>query len=240
MQRIPSVLAAVVALVLAGCAGVPTVTPTPTPTPQVVAARAGAAMQALESLHFSLQQSGAPAYVDADQSLVFRRAEGDFESPARMRATVKLMAASLVVEVHTVALDEEQWVTNILTGQWEKLPVGWGLNPAAFFDPDAGIPYLMTHGLISEQTEMEGLVTLEGLDGRFWHLSGEVERSLVDAMSGGLIPPGRVLLEAWIDPTTYLIHRVRLLLPESDPEEPTDWVIEFGAFDEPVEIEPPE
>jgi len=239
MQKRVFILVAVFMLMSAGCASEPTATvaPTPTPSPQEVASQAGAAMQALESLHFVFERDGAPAFVDAEQSLVFRRAEGDFAAPGRMRATVKILVAGFVAEVQVISVGEKQWMTNLLSGQWEEVPAGWGLDPAAFFDSQTGIPYLMAHGLTA--TKLEGPVEMEELEGSYWHLSGETAGEQVASMSGGLIPPGQVEVEAWIDPATYLIHRVHLLLPESDPEEPMEWVIEFGAFDEPVEIEAP-
>jgi hypothetical protein len=59
-------------------------------------------------------------------------------------------------------------------------------------------------------------------------------------MSGGLIPAGNVILDAWIDSETDLIHRVHLLLPDSDQEEPTEWTIKFSDFGQPVEIQAPD
>jgi hypothetical protein len=228
----------VLAWLLSGCASEPVPTATPTPDPQAIAAEAGAAMGAMDSLHFVFQRDGAPAFVDAEQSLAFRSAEGDYLAPDKMQAIVKVVAGGFVAEVQVISIGEQRWMTNLLTGRWEKMPAGWGLDTAAFFDPEAGIPYLMAHDLVV--SKLDGPAEVEDLGGTFWHLSGEVSGEQVAQMSGGLIPPGNVLLDAWIDPETWLIHRVHLLLPDSDPQEPTEWSIEFSKFGQPVEIVAPE
>jgi hypothetical protein len=226
------------AWMLSGCGSEPAPTATPTPDPKAVAARAGAAMAAVDSLHFSFQRDGAPAFVDAEESLAFRSAEGDFLSPDHMQATVKILAGAFVAEVGVISIGEQRWMTNLLTGQWEEMPAGWGLDPAAFFDPDLGIPSLMVNDLVISQ--LEGPVEVEELGDNLWHLSGEVAGEQVAIMSGGLIPEENVILDVWIDAETDLIHRVHLLLPDSDPEEPTEWIIEFSDFGQPVEIQVPE
>ena len=233
------VFALVVVLVwlLNSCASEPAPTPTPTPDPQAIAVQVGGAMGGVESLHFVFPRAGAPAFVDAEESLIFRRAEGDYVAPDRMQAAVKILAGSFVAEVQVISIGETQWMTNLLTGRWEEVPAGWGLDPAAFFDSKAGIPNIMAHDLAV--TRLDGPVEVDDLGGDFWHLSGEVGGEQVAVMSGGLIPSGNVDLEAWIDPATFLIHRVHLLLPDSDPQEPTEWTIEFSEFGKPVEIVAP-
>ena len=239
-KRIVFALSLFVILLGVGCAPEPTVTPTPTPDPQALAALAGSAMQKVEWLHFVIERNGSPAYIDAEETLVFRRAEGDYAAPDRLQAAVKVMAAGFVTEIQVVSVQNKQWMTNLLTGQWEELPAGWELGPSALFDAQVGIPHLMTRGLIAAKTRLDGPAEFEDLDGTFWHLTSETTGEQVHTMSGGLIPSGPADLEAWIDPTTFLIHRVRLVLPESDPEEPMEWIIELSLFDEPLDIQPPE
>lgn len=237
MRKRVSVLIVALVWMLSSCASEPAPTPTPTPDPQAVAEQAGAATGAVDSLHFVFQRDGAPAFVDADKTLVFRSAEGDYVAPDKMQAAVKILAGSFVAEVQVISIGETQWMTNLLTGNWEEVPEGWGLDPAAFFDSKAGIPNIMAHDL--SVTRLDGPIEVEGLKGGFWHLSGEVGGEHVTVMSGGLIPPGNVELEAWVDPVTFLVHRVHLLLPDSDPQEPTEWTIEFSEFGKPVEIVAP-
>ncbi len=238
MRKRFSVLVLVLVWLLRGCGSEPVPTATPTPDPQAIAARAGAAMSAVDSLHFTFQRDGAPVFVDAEESLAFRSAEGDYLAPDRMQATVKILAGGFVAEVQVISIGEQQWMTNLLTGRWDEMPAGWGLDPAAFFDSEAGIPHLMANDLVISR--FEGPAEVEDLGGNYWHLSGEVGGEQVALMSGGLIPAENVVLDAWIDAETDLIHHVHLLLPDSDPQEPTEWSIEFSDFGQPVEIQAPD
>ncbi len=224
-------------LSLVGCGPRATPSPTPTPSATEVATRSAGAMQAITSLHFVFQRDGAPAFVDAEQTLIFRRAEGDYAAPDRVQAVVKVLAGSFVVEVQTVAIGDKQWMTNLLTGQWERLPAGWGLSPASFFDAESGIPHLLAEGM--DITALQGPLAVEGLGNELWLLQGETTGEQLGAMSGGLIPPGRVEVQAWIDSISYRIRRLQLRLPDTDPADPTIWLLEFGDFDQPVEIQPP-
>ncbi len=134
------ILLVILILLLVSCSSEPTVTPTPTPDSKTVAEKAGAAMESVESLHFVFQRDGAPTFVDAEQSLAFRRAEGDYSAPDQMQAAVMIVAGGFVAEVQVISIEGEQWMTNLLTGQWEKVPSSWGLDPSDFFDPEIGIP----------------------------------------------------------------------------------------------------
>ncbi len=218
----------------------PTTTPTPTPTPEPadVAARAGQAMAQVKALHFTFRRDGAPAFVDADETLIFRSAEGDYIAPDRLQAAVKVLMGTFVTQIDTVVVEKKQWITNLLTGEWEELPEGWGLDPSTFFDAQEGIPTILTSGLTA--VALQGPLKVEDMEGEYLYLTGEAIGDQVSAMSGGLIPPGQADFEAWIDPATYLVYRVRLVLPETDPEDPTVWLIEFSDYGQKVAIESPE
>lgn len=228
---------AFVAMALLGCSTTPAATPTPTPSPQEITQKTGEAMSDLESLHFVIERDGAPAYIDSAQTLIFRQAEGDFLMPDRMQATIKVLTAGFVAEVQTVAIGQKQWMTNLLTGKWEALPQGWGLNPGAFFDPEVGIPPLVQNDL--SNVALDGPISVDWLETAVWHVTATTGGDRIEAMSGGLIPPEQVELDIWIDPLSLLIHRIRLLLPNTDTTEPMEWTLTFGQFDQPVKIDKP-
>jgi hypothetical protein len=224
-------------IVLAACTVEPTPVPTETPSPEAVTERAALAMEQVATLHFVLEHSGAPVTVDPGQSIAFRSAEGDFVAPDRVRATVKLAAGNLISEVQIVTIGDKGWMTNLFTGRWERLPSGWGLDPAAFFDPQVGIPNLLAEGLL--EVGLAGPLAAEGLEGENWRVTGLAQPSQLEAMSGGLFPDVPTELEAWIDPVSNLVHRVRLVLPASDPSEQGEWLLTLSGFGEDITIEPP-
>lgn len=237
MRQRSSIFFVILVLFLVSCSAEPTVTPTPTPDSTTLAESAGAAMESVDSLHFVFQRDGAPAFVDQERSLAFLSAEGDYLAPDRMQAAVKIAAGGFVAEVQVISVAGEQWMTNLLTGKWEKVPSGWGLDPSVFFDPAIGVPHVIAYGL--ETMQLDGPAEWEAMEGIYWRLVGETTGEQVSTMSGGLIPPGRVEVEAWIDPSTYLIHRLDLVLPESDPKKPTEWLIRFSDFGKAVDIQLP-
>lgn len=235
MKRWMTVL--IMLILVAGCQSEPEATLTPTPDPLRVAIQAGEAMQQVKTLHFNFLRDGAPAFIDAEETLIFRSAEGDYVAPDQLQASVKVLAGAFVTQVDTVIVGQDQWLTNLLTGEWEEMPAAWELDPSLFFDPQVGIPNLLANGLTS--VSLQGPLTVEEMDGEYWYVLGETAGDEIATMSGGLVPPGPVEVEAWIDPSTFLVHRLRLVLPETDPEEPTVWVLGFSDFDQELVIERP-
>jgi hypothetical protein len=146
-------------------------------------------------------------------------------------------AGNLISEVQIVTIGGEGWMTNLFTGRWEPLPGGWEFDPAAFFAPETGIPNLLTDGL--EGIAVAGPLATEELEGENWRLTGQAQPAQLVTLSGGLFPPAPADVEAWIDPITNLIYQMQLVLPESDSEEPTEWLLILNRYGEDVTIEPP-
>ncbi len=213
----------------------PTATATVALSPQEIATQAAEAMLAAESLHFVVERDGAPAYIDADGLLSFKRAEGDFVRPDKLRALVRLVTAFAPVEIGMIVLGEEQFATDPITGQWQLLPPEWGqLNLAVLFDPTIGVRGLLRDGLYDLK-----LMGQETLDGRpFYHLAARALGERVSAMTLGMIGGTDVDLEAWIGTEDY--HVRRLYIVERDGEDqPTTWDLTFSQPDQQVEIQAP-
>jgi len=211
--------------------------PTPTPTPDQLLERSAQAMQSLTSVHFSIERSGAPAYVDPTGTFAFRRAEGDFVAPDRARAQVRVIGPGLVAEVNVVALGDDYWESHPLTGEWGNYS-GFGYNPAALFDPEAGLAAFMRRHLTD--LRLLGLDEIEDLPGeQFFHLAASAPGEPVLAMTAGLVGRGRLAFEWWAEPDTARVIRIRVVEPETDPADPTVWIIDFDLFDQPAAIEAP-
>jgi hypothetical protein len=194
-------------------------------------------MRDLRSAHFVIERTGAPAYVDPGNTIIFRQAEGDFAAPDQARVAVRVIGPALVVEVHVVSLGDQYWETNPVTGAWVSYP-GMGYNPVALFDPQTGLSALMRHSLTN--LKMAGLASLDDFPGeRFFHLTAEAPGDPVRAMTAGMIGRGRVTFDWWIQSVTHYLTRVRIVEPETDPADPTVWIVDLEAFNEPVTITPP-
>lgn len=213
----------------------PAATPTPTPTPGDIAGRAGDQMLSTHSLHFAMEITGKLAYLDSPPTMALKSAEGDVVSPDHVRSIVKLASFGLISELGIIGLGEEQYVTNPLNQQWEKLAPGqgWFFDPALIFDPEQGIQAVLTQTQWSFGAEEE----IEGQP--HYHLQGLMPGERIAPLASGLIGSGQVEVGIWAGRHDFYVRRIQILEPESDPESPTQWLLEFSAFDELEEIQPP-
>ena len=109
-----------------------------------------------------MTRAGAPVTVEG---LVFDSAVGRYGAPAAAEAVLRVHAGEIAVELGTVSIGDQTWLTDPLTGRWHELRAGSGFNPAVLFDPDFGWVALLT-----DLTE----VTLVEAGGDTHHLSGLV------------------------------------------------------------------
>ena len=214
----------------------PAATATPELAPFEIAARAAEAMLSIESLHFTVEREGALAYIDADQLLAFKRADGDFGAPDRLRTIVRVITAFTPIEIGMVALGDDQYATDPITGQWGRLPPEWGqFNLLALFDPETGLRGLLKNGILDL-----ALVGSEEIDKQpHYHLAGRASGERMSAMTMGFIGRGDVDLEVWIGSEDHYVRRLIIVEPETDLDDPTTWSMEFSDLGEPVEINAP-
>lgn len=197
-----------------------------------------ARMTAVSGFHFMIDRSGAPAYFDSAETLNFRQAEGDYVTPDRARAVVRIIAPGLVTDVSVVSVGAIQWETNVLTGQWEELPPDWGFNPTVLFDSQLGLPAILSLDLSNLARGESGKLD-DGSDQLLYQLTADVTGERLYQMSGGLIGPGPVSATLWIAPETFELHRILVVEPAAGSEEASIWQVDFGEFDLQLEIEPP-
>ncbi len=212
--------------------------PTP-PAADEILAQSVARMQDLAGYAFNLDPSGAPVPLDQDGLLTLGKAEGNYVAPDEAIAVVTVSTPGLVTEVSLISIGDQQWLTNPLTGRWEALPAGWGLDPKALVNPDTGLLGILA-GDIS-QLSLTGTEELEdGPDQGLYALTGMVEGGRIAELSAGMIGPEPMPIQLWIAPDSYEL--VRVVLSETTPgaEEPTRWQLDFSQFDQTVEISPPE
>ncbi len=195
-------------------------------------------MKSLKGFHFLIDRSGEPAYLDAAEQFAFRRAEGEFVSPDKAIASVRIITPGVVGEIQAVGIGDRYWETNYLTGNWEELPSGMGFNPAVLFDPEVGLQPILQSDL-SEITVLDP-VEIEELPDKFlYHLRGKIAGENLYTMSYGLMGPDTMDVEIWIDPNSFDVIRVLITQLHPEKTEPTIWQVDFWNFDKVVDIEPP-
>jgi hypothetical protein len=192
-------------------------------------------MMTTNSLHFLIELSGEEAYLDSSQTLALKRAEGDLVRPDQMRGIVKVSSFGAVVEMAVIGLGDDQYITNPLNQQWVKLPpdYGWYFDPTLIFDPEYGIGPILNEAVWAFGADEE----IEDQPHRRLH--GQLPAELILPLTAGMIGAGEVMMDAWVGQQDAYVRRIQIVELESDPEDPTHWLIEFSDFDEPVDIEAP-
>jgi len=214
----------------------PVATPTPELEPLEIARRAAEAMLSVDSLHFTIERQGALAYIDTDQLLAFKRAEGDFGLPDRMRAIVRVITAITPIDIGMVVLGDDQFATDPITGEWGRLPPEWGqFSLLTLFDPEWGLQGLLKAGIVD--LTLAGNEEIE--EQRHYRLTGRASGERMNAMTLGFIGRGDVELEVWIGMDDFYVRRLRIVDPETDLNDPTTWKMEFSQLGEPIDIQAP-
>jgi hypothetical protein len=206
-------------------------TPDGSETADDVLAKAVDAVAGITSFHFKLTHENGSTPLPL--TLQLESAEGDVIVPGSMKADVDAKAAGINVSVQVIGIDDETWITNPFTRNWQNLP---GTNIRDFADPAA-----LVAGLLPS-IKADGLTNGGTVDGvRTQLVTGTIDSgALSDAL--GIAQPGRsVSVDAWIGIDDYLPRRVRLTGPLSDDDD-QDVVreVEISRYDQPVEIMPPE
>jgi hypothetical protein len=214
----------------------PVATQTPALTAQEIAAQAAEAMLSVNSLHFTIEREGALAYIDEGQLLAFKRADGDFELPDRMRTVVRVITAFTPIDIGMVVLGDDQYATDPITGEWGRLPPEWGqFSLVVLFDPQTGL-----RGLLKDGVYDLTLLGIEEIKGQpHYHLAGRASGERMSAMTLGFIGRGDVELEVWIGSDDFYVVRLRIVEPDTDPDDPATWDMEFSHLGEPVDISAP-
>ena len=203
--------------------------------PAEVITRAGDAMLQAPTFHFKIDLSGKPVVLNQITRLSLRSAEGDFARPDKMGVHLKVLLPVAAAELDMIALGNEQYLTNVLTRQWEVLSPKFGFNPAIMFDPQVGLEQLLKAGL--DNAHWIGVETLDGKS--LFHLQGSISGERLQGMSSGLIGKGPVDVDLWIETDTYLPRQAVIVDKGSDAEKPTTWTMTFSSYGKDVNITAP-
>lgn len=220
------------ALVAAACSDDTPATTLP-PEPSEVLAAAAEVMHATSGARFDLVREGAPVYIDTDGFLQFNEATGSYSRPSSAAVRINATAIGLTTEVDAVSVDGEAWYTNPVNGAWERLPVGFGFDPVALFDPQDGWRPLLTEDL-TDITMVEE--TFEGA--QVWHITGTAAPERLEVITAGLVRDQAVELHLFIDKETSFV--VEASFSSEFGSGVTDWTLSLRDFGSEFDIQLPE
>lgn len=206
---------------------------------EAIVANSAAAMNEIDGFRFAIDRSGAPAFLDPDDTISFRRAEGYYAAPDSAQATVRIITPGLVTEVNVISINETQWQTNVMSTNWEELPPNWGFNPAVLFDADIGIQSILAADLAGMQV-LEPEKLDDGPDQALYVVSGTLDGGRIHEMSYGLIGPEPLEAKLWIAPESFELVRAVITEANSGEEEPSVWQVDFSELGRVVDIKPPD
>lgn len=197
-----------------------------------IVADAAAAMAEVTSVEFRLDRSGAPIYIDEFESLALDSLVGQFTIPTRARAQITVTVdGDLTTEIGAVAIDDEVWISNPVTGDFETLPAGFDIDPSRFFDPEGG-----WQPLLANLRDIE-LVGVDDRGGDRYHVRGIAPADEVRNITVGLVRDQDVPVELWIHPGTSLVTGAEFVTSVDGAE--SRWALDLGGYGESFTIRPP-
>lgn len=210
--------------------------PTIPPEPAAIIEASAAAMGDVESVEFELGRAGAPVYIDSFQSISLNSALGQFTVPRSAQAVLEVeVNGSLTTELGAIALDDEIWLSNPVTGEFETLPPGYDLDPSLFFDPENGWRPLMAN---LTDVEFVGTEEIDGNDR--YHISGTAPAEQVTIITAQLVRDQDVDIDFWIQPVSGLVSRAEFSTDGLDGNGTIDWTLQLRDYGEDFDISPPD
>jgi hypothetical protein len=191
--------------------------------------RAATRMAGVTSLRFDLeQQNGAAEILNG---LAMTRAKGAVAGPNRLSIEADVSAGPLNATVKIIVLPDQSWVTNPLTGRWEKQDV----QIAPFFDPTTGVPGLMRS---VTNPKVTGTATVDGH--RTYVVEAVVDSGALSLFSTGAPSGKKLQARAWIGVDDPLVYRIEVVggISASEPSNlvRTLTLSDLGAA---IDIQPP-
>jgi lipoprotein LprG len=203
--------------------------PTIEPDATVIAETSAAAMGEVTSVRFELDRTGAPVYIDSAEVIALNSIVGRFNIPESADAVVEVqVAGTLTTELGAVAVGDDVWLSNPITGELEPLPAGIDLDPSSFFDPSGG-----WQPLLENITDIELIGTDDGL----YHIRGTATAENVEVITAGLVTGTDIVIDLWIDQVTALVATVEFTVDLGDGA--THWEVRLSDYGETFDISPP-
>ena len=204
----------------------------PNATADEVIASSANAMAGVTSVEFELERDGAPIFIDEFESLALDALIGQFTVPTRARAQLTVTVdGNLTTEIGAVAIDDEVWISNPVTGDFETLPAGFDIDPSRFFDPEDG-----WQPLLSNLRDVE-MVGIEQRGGERYHVRGTAPAAEVRNITVDLVRDQDVVVDLWIHPSNFLVTSVEFSTTIDGAV--SQWRLDLDRYGESFTIRPP-
>lgn len=225
------------ALVMAACGQS---TPEPLPDPTTLMQKAADEIQQMKSVRFKLQLTGAPAFVDYNNTIAFVSADGLYVEPDRLAAKVKARLLGVPGEVDVVAIGDRQYMKNaVLTaGRWLEQQFSPGFNAYQFFKSETGVERAIRAFF---DIKLAGKKALFGTD--VYHITGKARASDIDSLTFGLVRGTDVNADIYINVKTGRVDQIVLVQPDTKTatQDATTWLLDIFDYNVPdIRIDTPD
>jgi hypothetical protein len=203
-------------------------TPTATPTADEILDQAADRMEALESCGLAREhQKGTTQIVRGVQ---METASGMFDVPERLQAEVAGRAGPLNTKITFIVVGNEAWMTNPLTGRFERIDA----TPEPLARLVTEVPALI-RGISGAQ--ITGSDEVDGAEA--WVIEADVEAERLTFLVPGA-EARTVRAKAWIGKEERYLHRLEVSGPLTN-REPENILrrLRLSDFDQDFDIQPP-
>ena len=176
------------------------------PQSQAIVDKAKTRFDQVNTLHFTVGIEG-DVYLDKLRTQKLKSAEGDLVRPDKVSLTARAQVGPINAQLKFIQIGDNAFLTNILTGKWEKAPSGFAYDPRIVFDQDRGVSAILSkvHGW----QPADG-VKINGADTQHVHATVPVE-TVNDLVSSSL-RGDTIDVDLFIEPKNNDV--VRLILAE--------------------------
>ena len=225
-------------ILLISCAVAPPPIPTPTPTPETVIdprdvlLRAVDRVLAMKTSEFTLEhREGATVLLPG---IEMNQVYGVADIPDKYRFTVEAEVANTFIKISVVVIEDQAYMTNFLTGQWEEVPLN--ILPLNFADLGR------TLAEIIQAVDQPALVGADRFNGHdVYVIKGMVMSNDLTTLAPNAAPGFDVELELWVEQSEALLLQVVISGQLFDTDAVTTVrVLTLDNVDIPVEIVRPE
>ena len=228
-------LLVVVALLSQACGGasapaMPVATATPTPiNPQAILQDCGHTMAAIVSYRFRIEHEGGGTPLGQGHEMSLTDVSGEVAVPDKLALDFTGAAGNFVVKGSLIAIGEDVYMTNPLTGEWHA--AASTLNPLKFFAPSQGIAEILSQVRHA---------TLISHDGGAFRIGGTLPVSALAPLFGETTPQSSVDVTLTIDKAhLHLTHaELQGIITPTEPDG-IKRTITLSNFNEPPDIEAP-
>ena len=156
-------------------------------------------MEEEPAFHFELEIEN--GRVQIVRGINIERAEGDIAAADRVHFLVEARVGPLLAKIELIVLPDEGWITDPITGRWEREDVDVG----QFFDPADGITAVMR---TITDAEITGTESIDGI--QTYRLESTIASELL-TLFGNPQSGVELQLRAWVGIDDPLVYRIEVV-----------------------------